>query len=383
MLRFAAAAALVLAPSLRASKAAAQSNISTQGYGYPPGQLSTRALSMGGSIGEIDATSALNPASLGRVVTRTILFQAEPEWRRVKSPSGSNSTTTARYPLINIGVPFGEHWVIGVSSSTLLDRTWQTSRDDTLDVSGDLVPTTTQELSQGAMNDLRLATTWTNRRNLYIGVAFSGITGRNVLSTIQTFQDSAFNDFTSDRVLSYSGSAMSAGIQFLSAPMQTVFGLSYRMGNSLHMQSNDTTIARGDVPSRIGASVAYTGLEGSILSLRISQDQWSKMTPMLANAAAGEKAHDSFEFGVGVEVSGPRVLGQTMMLRGGMRSRTLPFEAAGKEVSEKSASFGSGFNFGGGRMSSDFAILRQWRNADLPSVNERAWTFSISLTARP
>src|SRR4051812_7374879 len=213
---------------LMAAPLAAQSNISTQGYGYPPGQLSTRALSMGGAIGEIDMSSALNPASLGRLATRTILFQIEPEWRRVTSPTGSNSTSTARYPLVNIGVPFGEHWVFGVSSSTLLDRTWQTSRDDTLNISGDLVPTRTRELAQGAMNDLRLATTWTNHRSLYIGLGLSGITGRSVVNTIEQFQDSAFEDFTSDRVLSYSGSALSAGIQFLSARMQTVFGLSYR-----------------------------------------------------------------------------------------------------------------------------------------------------------
>jgi len=380
MHRFAAVAALILVPAVRL---AAQSNISSQGYGFPPGQLSTRSLSMGGGTGEVDASSALNPASIGRLVTRTILFQMEPEWRRVKSPAGSNSTTTARYPLINVGVPFGEHWVIGVSSSTLLDRTWQTARDDTLDISGDQIPTTTQELSQGAINDLRLATTWTNHRSLYIGIGFSGITGRNVLSTIQQFKDSAFNDFTSDRVLSYSGSALSAGVQFASAPMQTVFGLSYRLGNTLRMRSNDTTLAQGDVPSHVGASVAYTGLQGTVLSFRVAQDQWSKMTPMLANAAGGEKAHDSFEVGVGAEVTGPRVLGQTMMLRGGMRSRTLPFEAAGQEVTEKSASFGSGASFGGGRVTADFAILRQWRNADLPSIAERAWTFSLSLTARP
>jgi hypothetical protein len=373
----AAVAAVIAAPL------GAQSNISTQGYGYPPGQLSTRSLSMGGSIGEIDAGSALNPAALGRIVTRTILFQIEPEWRRVESPTGSNSTTTARYPLVNIGVPFGEHWVFGVSSSTLLDRTWQTSRDDTLTIGGDVVPTTTQELSQGAMNDLRLATTWTNRRNLYVGVGFSGITGRNVLNTIEQFKDSAFNDFTSDRVLSYSGSALSAGVQFLSAPMNTVFGLSYRMGNSLHVSTNDTTLARAKVPGHIGASVAFTGIQGTVLSLRLAQDQWSRMTPMLTNAASGEKAHDSFEFGAGAEVTGPRMLGQTFLLRGGMRSRTLPFEAAGKEVTENVASFGSGLNFGGGRMSADFAILRQWRNADLASVKERAWTFSLSLTARP
>jgi hypothetical protein len=380
MYRVAAIAALILVPSLRLG---AQSNISSQGYGFPPGQLSTRSQSMGGSIGEIDPSSALNPAAIGRLATRTIVFQMEPEWRKVKSPEGSNSTTTARYPLINIGVPFGEHWVIGVSSSTLLDRTWQTARDDTLNINGDLVPTTTQELSQGAINDVRLATTWTNHRTLYFGIGFSGITGRNVLSTVQQFKDSAFNDFTSDRILSYSGSALSAGIQFASAPMQTVFGLSYRLGNTLRMRSNDTTLARGDVPSHVGASVAYTGVEGTVLSFRVAQDQWSKMTPMLTNAASGEKAHDSFEVGFGAEVTGPRMFGQTMMLRGGMRSRTLPFEAAGKEVSERAASFGSGVSFGGGRVTTDFAILRQWRNADLPSIAERAWTFSLSLTARP
>lgn len=377
-LRFAAIAALLISAPV-----AAQSNISTQGYGYPPGQISTRALSMGGSIGEIDPGSALNPASIGRLATRTVLFQIEPEWRSVKSASGTDRTNMARYPLVNIGVPFGEHWVIGVSSSALLDRTWQTSRADTLTIGTDRIPITTDELSQGAMNDLRLATTWTNHRWLYVGVGVSAITGRNVLSTIETFQDSAFNDFTSDRVLSYGGSAISAGVQFLSTPMQTVFGFDYRKGNALHMRSNDTTLARGEVPSRFGASVAFTGIQGTILSARIAQDQWSKMTPMLTNAAAGEKAHDSFEVGAGVELTGPRVLGQTLMLRGGGRSRTLPFEAAGKTVTEKAASFGTGASFGGGRMSTDVTLLRQWRSADLPQITERAWTISLSLTARP
>ena len=378
MIRFAAAAALVAAPL------SAQSNLSTQGYGYPPGQLATRALSMGGSIGEIDAASALNPAAIGRLATRTIVFQAEPEWRLVKSNTADNRTTTARYPLINIGVPFGPHWVFGVSSATLLDRTWQTSRDDTLDISGDRVPVTTNELSQGAMNEMRFVSTWTNHRWLYIGLGLSAITGRNAVNTIETFKDSAFADFTSDRVLSYSGSAVTAGVQLLSASTQTVFGFSYRMGNALKMKSLDSTLARGEVPNRLGASVAFTGIEGTILSVRVAQDQWSSMTPMLANAATGEKAHDSFEVGGGAELTGPKLMGQTFMVRLGMRARTLPFEAAGKEVSEKTASIGSGANFGGGRMSADFALLRQWRSADLPSsITERAWTFSLSLTARP
>src|SRR5437868_15308968 len=107
------------------------------------------------------------------------------------------------------------------------------------------------------------------------------------------------------------------------------------------------------------------------------------MTPMLLNAASGEKAHDSFEVGVGAEASGPRVLGQTVMIRLGGRSRTLPFEAAGKTVGETVASFGTGAVFGGGRISTDVTLMRQWRSADIPAVSERAWTLSLSLTARP
>jgi hypothetical protein len=381
MIRIAAIAATIAVSS--AGTLAAQGNISTQGYGYPPGQLSARALSMGGSIGEIDQGSALNPASIGRLTTRTILFQIEPEYRLVKSPRGSDHTTTARYPMVNIGVPFGEHWVFGVSASSLLDRTYQTSRADTVSISGDKVPTTTEETSQGAMNDLRMAATWTNRRWLYIGAGVSGVTGRNVLTTLEQFGDSAFNAFTSDRVLSYSGSALSAGVQLYAATIKTVFGFDARLGNSLKMRANDTTLATGKVPGRFGASVAYTGLQGTVVSFRVAQDQWSKMSPMLLNAGSGEKAHDSFEMGVGAEVSGPSVLGQTLLLRGGGRSRTLPFEAAGKTVTEKVASFGTGANFGGGRMSTDLTILRQWRSADIPSVSERAWTLSLSLTARP
>jgi hypothetical protein len=385
MLRYSVAAALITAalPLPRSGQAAAQSNVSTQGYGYPQGQLSARALSMGGSIGEIDPSSALNPASIGRLGSRTVVFQIEPEYRSVKGANGTDKTTTARYPLVNIGVPFGEHWVIGVSASSLLDRTWQTSRADTQDIGGDQVPTKIELFSQGAINDLRLATTWTNRRWLYIGVAFSGVTGRNVLSTLESFEDSAFANYSADQILSYGGSAISGGVQMLSSRLSTVFGLSYRHGNSLHVSAGDSVMARGKVPSRFGASLAFTGLPGTVLSARIGHDKWSNMTPMLANAASGEKAHDSWELGGGAEFTGPRVLGQTILLRTGGRSRTLPFEAAGQTVSEKAASLGTGANFGGGRMSADFTLTRQWRNADLPSISERAWTFSLSLTARP
>ena len=52
-------------------------------------------------------------------------------------------------------------------------------------------------------------------------------------------------------------------------------------------------------------------------------------------------------------------------------------------VSEKSLSFGSGLSMGHGRVLADITGVRQWRYSDVPSVKERAWTLSFSLTARP
>jgi hypothetical protein len=106
-----------------ASRSQAQANLSTQGFGFPPGQLSTRALGTGGSIAELDPLSPLNPASLALHQTRIVEFQIEPEFRTLNSPNGSERTTTARYPNVGVAFPIGKGWVIGAGASTLLDRT--------------------------------------------------------------------------------------------------------------------------------------------------------------------------------------------------------------------------------------------------------------------
>ena len=91
MLRVAAAAAFARACSRRARRRATSARRATA---IRRGSCRPARCRWAASIGEIDASSALNPASIGRLATRTILFQIEPEWRRVTSATGSNSTTT-------------------------------------------------------------------------------------------------------------------------------------------------------------------------------------------------------------------------------------------------------------------------------------------------
>jgi hypothetical protein len=360
----------------------AQGNLSTQGFGYPQGQLSTRALSLGGAIGEIDPNGPLNPAAIGWLATRTVVFQIEPEFRTTTSSGGVDRTTTDRYPLIFVGVPFGERWVTSVSSSSLLDRSWGTSRAIVELIGSDSVQANLHESSNGAMNDLRFAEAWTNRSWLAIGVGVHAITGRNIVSSGQDFPDttSHFASFSSNRTLSYRGTAMSAGV-FITASDQAVLGLTYRKGGTVHQKANDTTLAQGKAPDHFGASLAYTGIHGTTFAARAAHDGWSTLAPMLETP--GQTVHDSWDYGGGAEVSGPHLFSQTILLRAGVRTRTLPFEASSKMVTEKSLSFGSGLALGRGRVSADLTAVHQWRQADLPSTTEKAWTLSFSLTARP
>lgn len=371
----------IVVATLLPALAQAQSNLSTQGYGYPQGQLSTRSLGLGGALGEVDQTSPLNPASIGLITNRTVLFQIEPEFRTVTSGTAVDKTTTARYPVVFAGVPFGENWVTSASSSTLLDRSWSTSTQRYAPVGiSDSVLTTFLESSNGAINDLRLAEAWTNRSWLSLGFGIHGISGRNVVSTGRQFPDSSqFSSFAASRTLSYSGSAMSAGAEIIAA-QKAVLGVTYRRGGRLRARTSDTVIAQGNVPDHFGMSLAYIGLQGSTFALRAAHDGWSSMDPMIENAG---HAHDSWDLSGGAEVAGPRVSNQSILIRTGFRTRTLPFEAVAQQVHEKSVSLGSGVALSGGRVSIDITGVRQWRDTSLPSIRERAWTLSLSLTARP
>ena len=116
------AALLVALPAA----ALAQGTLSTQGFGYPTGEMSTRTLGTGGALGEIDPLSVSNPSSLINFGGAALYFQAEPEYRRLSVNGRSESSTIARYPLILASVPITGSLVAGISATNLLDRTFTT-----------------------------------------------------------------------------------------------------------------------------------------------------------------------------------------------------------------------------------------------------------------
>ena len=368
------AAAVGIAPTL-----AAQSNLSSQGFGYPTGQLSSRAAGTGGAIAEIDPLSPVNPASLAIVPTRMVFFQIEPEFRSVTTSAGTEHTTTARYPVVFGAIPIGRGWVASLSASTLLDRTSTTSFTSVQHLTaGDSVGMTTKFEIDGAMDDVRLGAGWAPARWLRIGFGAHAITGHNRVSVTQTFADSiAFSPFSQQRTLSFSGGAGSAGVQ--AAAKWFTIAASARTGGTVRLTAEDTVLSHGTVPTRYGASLTYTGLANSFFSVRTSHDNWSALGSL---GEAGLKGVDSWDTSVGADVAGPRLFDRIVFVRAGFRDRTLPFQASGRTVTEKSVTGGLGTTFANSRILADVAVIRAARSASI-AASEHAWLISLGFSVRP
>src|SRR5262245_23228548 len=254
-LRLAGAAALSFACAFSAR---AQSHLSVQGFGYSAGKFSSRAQGTGGAIAEADPLSPVNPASIGVFPSRILFFQMEPEYRSVTSPRGTERTSTARYPNVFGALPLGSNWVVSLGASTLLDRTSTTSfRTSQLISLIDTVPMTTTYQIDGAMNDVRLAAAWVPRPWARVGLGLHAITGRNLISLTQAFDDTVrFSSFAEQIIIGFRGSAVSTGFQLVGNAMS--FAASGRWGGALSTSVGDTVLSRARVPNRFGAAFAYT-----------------------------------------------------------------------------------------------------------------------------
>lgn len=365
--------------AITAIAAHAQANLSTQGFGYPTGQFSTRAWGTGGAIAEIDPLSQLNPATMAQHGSRIVSFQIEPEFRTVTGPNGTDHTSTARYPNVFGAIPIGSRWVMSVGASTLLDRTATTVFNSTQILHpGDTVPMKTQYRVDGAMTDVQLAAAWNATDWLRVGVGAHAITGHNLVDITQSFTDTAeFLPFTASQIIGFSGAAASAGVQVMNKLFSA--GFSIRQGGNLRSAVEDTVLTRAHVPNHYGLTLAYTGLTNSAIAIRTARDTWSRLDGLSPDGVKGVDAWDS---SIGADIAGPKIGPRVVFLRGGFRTRTLPFQADGHDVRENSFTGGLGTTFANGRVLTDFAAIYANRDADI-AAKEHAWTLSFGLSVRP
>lgn len=357
---------------------AAQGNLSVQGLGYPPGQLSTQAKSMGGATGEADPLSPLNPAATGLVSTAILMMQAEPEYRKVTVGDITQSTSVSRFPVFLGALPLGSRWAIGVSASTLLDRTWETSMRDSQVVAGETIRMTRDQSSDGSIADLRGSVSYALASWFRIGVGGHRYSGRDVLRTQLTFEDTAFATDVQQTTISFSGSALSAGAHAVIA-RKTAIGASYRTGGRLSVYQGNATVGRGFVPDHFGVSLVYMGLTGTALAVRAAKDEWSR----LRGTAPTLTIHEGWDVGAGADVTGPSFGGGSpLSVRAGIRWRTLPFSADATPVKEQTWGGGLAFPMARGDVQLNMGLMRASRRGSA-GVSEAAWTLSTGFAIRP
>lgn len=368
-------AAALLAPAM----AHAQGTLSTLGFGYPSGQLSTRSLGAGGATGEIDPLSVSNPSSIAYFGGSVLYFQAEPEYRTLHVGGASENTSIARYPLVVASIPVSDKVMVGLSFSNLLDRSFETSTRGLQKVGDTTLATTNTFKSDGAIGDVRLAVAWTAMPWLRLGVSAHAIAGDNRIKNTQSFDDSTqFARLTDTATVGYTGNAYTGGFELMLGHDVSVAG-SYRRGGPLSLKRADTTISNAHVPDRVAFSAAFLGIRGTAIAFRTAKDSWSNMASL---GSANLKITDAWDTSVGADVMGPKVGDQNIQLRGGARWRTLPFGLATSSIAEKSYSLGLGTMMARGRAAFDVAGIRATRDAG-PGLSETSFTLSLGVTVRP
>lgn len=386
-------AALIFALSAGgAGGAGAQGNLSTQGFGYPPGQLSTMAISLGGGPAELDPSSAINPATPSLWGAVVLFMQYEPELRTVKTPDGSARTTTARFPMVGVSVPLGRRFTAQASASTFLDRTWSSSSEIQQDIGGTPVDALELFSSNGGITDFRVALAYGATRQLQLGVAGHVFSGENRILIEQRFPDTVtFSGTVQRSQVGYSAFGASAGM-ILRPSSSLGLAASVRVGGDMETYSGDVTISRAELPMRYGVGVQYSGIEGVSLSARANFDEWSAMEP-LKRSGSNLRAYDSWDYGIGADVSGPTIGRRNIALRLGARRRGLPFGVGGgssteqSRVNETSFSGGFGFPLGIARSQLDVGVVRASRKAESGAAaggaTESAYIFSFGIRVRP
>ena len=360
--------------------ASAQGTLSTQGFGYPTGTLSTRTLGTGGALAEIDPLSVSNPSAILNLGGTALYFQAEPEYRKLSVGGQSQTSTIARYPLILGAVRISSSVAASLSATNLLDRSFQTTTHGSVIVGGTPIGSTNTFTSDGAIGDVRLALAWEPATWVHLGVGAHAISGDNRLNSTQVFDDSTrYARLVDTSTVTYTGNAFSGGIE-LYAGRAAVFAASYRRGGNLELKRGDTTKADARVPDRLALSAAFLGIRGTSIAVRTAHDTWSNMAGL---SSSGLVIHDSWDSSVGADVLGPHFAGRSLQLRAGGRWRTLPFGVGATPVRERSLSIGAGTLIARGRAALDVAGIRATRDATGIDVQETAWTLSVGITVRP
>lgn len=360
-----------------ASRAGAQGSIGAQGLGYPVGGLSGAAAALGGANAELDPNSSVNPAAITRANRFSIMLRFEPEMRETTVGAQRSYASLLRFPGFQATGGYGR-WVGAIGISPMLDRTWRNQISDTLVVSGVPTESQLQVSSDGAMNDARVALGYVISPRVQVGAAVHAVVGENRTFFQRVFPDtSGVQGISQTNSFGFAGSAYSVGV-VAEVLTDLVLSASTKFGGDLTMELEGSELTTAKVPSRTGVGLAYFGIRGITAHVRADQVRWTDLEGLSGSASA---VFDGTELAAGLEALGPTLFGANMLLRAGLRDRTLPFGVNGEQVRENGFAFGLGLPLARGRTQIDLGAQRLRRSS--PGAQENSWFLSLGFGIRP
>lgn len=373
-------AALVIAALVSPGALTAQGSLSTLGFGYPVGGMSTRVSGTAGAFGEIDALTPANPASVGGILRTVISAQAEPEFRTLRLSGVREKTSAQRIPLVSVLFPARRGVAVGLSASSFLDRSYTLNTTGSASVEGSTLTTTDILNVRGALGKLTGAVGWQANNRIKVGLAGHLFTGDNLVARQRTFDDTLqFGNVIDTSAVTYFGTALTVGgdVRIFKGLAGT---LSYRTSGGLDARVRDTVRASANVPSAMGASLRYDGIPGTVFALAHEQIAWSKMTGLGSNLT---RAQDASNWRFGAETSGPKWRGLPLIVRAGYARNELPFSVSAEQVKETRWSAGLGIPIASEFGTLDFSLQRANRQLPGSTARESAWLFGVGLQVRP
>lgn len=360
---------------------AQSSQFGVRGLGMPGRPLSTRAFSMGGSVGMFDGGSGLNPAALGGISALGAGFTSLQDFRHVENPAGSKSLRENRFPYVSIAGPLRRYpAVLGISFANYTSRDFTLATADTVPLRDVLVPVSDTLSSRGGLGELRFAGAYRIQDAWVVGASFHVITGSARLRFRRAFADSSYQVATQSTELSYAGVGVSLGVIRNFGEAFSVAAM-VRSDGHANVDRDSTRVATTDLPYSFGFGLRLRASPKLELASEVLMKTWSGANSDLI-AQGGVGSDNTVEAALGVEYTPNPRRPTRRPLRLGVRYGTLPFPVdPGEQPKEFGISAGTGLRFAQDRAGVDVGLEHVWRSAG--ALKERAFLVNLGVTVRP
>lgn len=368
---------IVLSPS---ALGAQNSIFGTRGIGFPGRVGGVRSIALGGGSEVFDRASVLNPALAAGFGQVTVGAMSGTTFRNYTAAgtdgSGLQETT---FPLVFLGGGLGRSsFSYQVSVATFAEHAFDLTTVDTIMVGGLPLPVEDRIIADGGVVDIRAAIAWRRSAKLAIGGAVHRLAGSTRLTATRTFDNDEFQPFGERDALSFSGTSFSAG--FLWLPTTSLgFGFAARVNSSLTSELQDESSSKVAMPVSLAGGVWVGVIPRMRLMTTARWRLWSRAQDDLAGTDTW--AFDTWEVGLGLEITSGPGDGGKFPLRLGVRYAQLPFSPSDAQPREWNFSVGTGAPFAANRAVIDVALERFQR--DGAGARERGWYLTVGFTITP